>query len=108
MQIKKYCELHVHLEGCVWNKHIKAWWDKSKYLFPPISYYNINAFNSFDKFLAQLRFNYNFLNGIEQYTSVLNDYVLNMIKSNIYYSEVQINLALLNAYKIDIKGSSDF
>ncbi|MCP4140752.1 MAG: hypothetical protein GY755_10760 [Chloroflexi bacterium] len=43
------------------------------------------------------------LNGIEQYTSVLNDYLDYMEEHNVVYSEVQINLALLNTLYINIE-----
>lgn len=99
---EKYCELHVHLEGCIWESHISKNWHNSEFLFPPISIYK-RFNNNFDRFLAQIRFGYNFLCGTEQYCSVFNDYISYMYHEDIVYSEVQINLALLNTFNIDIK-----
>ena len=31
-------ELHVHLEGCVWNKHREKWKDQVIDLFPKLIY----------------------------------------------------------------------
>ncbi len=95
-------ELHVHLEGCIWNKHIQEFWDTSEYFFPPISFYDLNS-EPFGRFLAQLRFGYNFLNGIEKYVSVFNDYLEYMDNQNIVYSEIQLNYALIKTFYIDLK-----
>ena len=99
---KKLCELHVHIEGCVWEEHISDWWSKSKYLFPPISYYNMNRKTSFELFLEQLRFGYNFLNTLEAYKNVFKLYINNAVNQNIVYAEVQINLALIKTWNIDL------
>ncbi len=99
---QKFCELHVHIEGCVWNEHISNWWRKSKYLFPPISYFNMNKKTSFELFLEQLRFGYNFLNDLDAYKNVFNFYIDNAVNQNIVYAEVQINLALINTWGINL------
>ena len=101
MAPQKFCELHVHIEGCVWDKHIENWWKKSEYLFPSISHYKRKTKNSFDLFLEQLRFGYNFLNSLEAYADLFNLYIEQAIKQNIYYAEVQINYALISTWNIN-------
>ena len=96
---EKYCELHVHLEGCVWPGHVARWWRKSGYLFGPPSY---SVERSFDRFLEHIRFGYNFLNSAEAYVAVVYDYALQAIRQGIVYAEMQINLALLNTWGLDI------
>lgn len=95
----KYCELHLHLEGCVWPSHIQRWWDKSKFLFSPPSYSNVT---SFDKFLEHIRFGYNFLTTPQAYASVVCDYARKAKQQNICYAELQINLALINTWNLDV------
>lgn len=100
MIFEKIFELHVHIEGCVWPSHIRRWWSKSEFLFPQPSYvYSDN----FERFLAHLRFGYNFLNSPEAYAWVVKDYVVNAIKNGIYYSELQINYALLKTWNMRIE-----
>lgn len=94
----KYCELHVHLEGCIWPLHIQRWWDKSKFLFPPPSY---SDEISFDKFLEYIRFGYNFLTTPQAYANVVCDYVRRAKQQNICYAELQVNLALLQTWHLD-------
>lgn len=99
---EKLCELHVHIEGCIWDEHIQRWWNKSEYLFPPISHYKKHNKNHFTQFLEQLRFGYNFLNNLEAYAEIFKLYIEKAINQNILYSEVQINYALINTWNIDI------
>lgn len=96
-----YCELHVHLEGCIWPSHVFQWWTNSKCLFPPPSY---RRQNTFDNFLEHIRFGYNFLNNPEAYASVICNYANRAIIQGIRYAEVQMNLALLRTFDLDIEA----
>lgn len=102
MEPQKLCELHVHIEGCVWNEHIQKWWKKSNYLFPPVSYYTKKGKSHFDFFLEQLRFGYNFLNSLDAYTELFGLYIEKALNQNIFYAEVQINYALIKTWNINL------
>ena len=104
MENDKYCELHVHLEGCVWKGHIARWWNKSGYLFEPPRY---SSDRCFARFLEHIRFGYNFLNLPEAYAAVVCDYARQAIHHGIVYAELQINLALLNTWGLDIEEVLD-
>jgi adenosine deaminase len=92
-------ELHIHLEGCVWDKHIQRWIQNASFLFPPPK---MNYSDHFDKFLAHLRFRYNFINTLEAYLLVFRDFLSYCVDNEISYSEIQINKALLNTWNIDL------
>lgn len=96
----KNVELHIHLEGCVWNKHIRRRLSSSSFLFPPP---NFVYQDNFEKFLAHLRFRYNFLNSLDAYCEVFNDYLDYCRYNNIIYSELQINKALLDTWNINLR-----
>lgn len=100
----KYAELHVHLEGCLWEKHFHKYADHRIYQFPSVSFDPQKRPLSFDEFLAVIRHGYNYLCGTDQYVSVLNDYLDAMHKQGIVYAEIQINLALLKSFHIDVKS----
>lgn len=102
MEPQKLCELHVHIEGCVWNEHIQKWWNKSSYLFPPLSYYTKKEKSHFDLFLEQLRFGYNFLNSLDAYAELFRLYIEKALKQNVFYAEVQINYALIKTWNINL------
>lgn len=95
------CELHVHLEGCVTPQHVKTWWKRSEFLFPPPSYADGSS-SGFDRFLEHLRFGYNFLNTEDAYAAVALDYAKRAVEQGICYAEVQINSALLKTWGLDI------
>lgn len=99
--IKQYCELHVHLEGCVWPEHICNWWERSTFLFPPPSHNRIGK-KPFDIFLEHLRFAYNFLNTADAYAEVAHHYSSRCALQNICYAELQINSALLATWGISL------
>lgn len=99
---QRFCELHIHIEGCIWKEHLINWWDKSQFLFPPFSYFSSNNNSTFDIFLKELRFGYNFLNTLEAYREVFRLYIEYAKDQNIGYAEIQINLALINTWKIDL------
>ena len=88
-------ELHVHLEGCVTAAHIRRWWHRSGFLFPPPS---MRSDRSFERFLEHLRFNYNFINTPQAYGHVLSDYAKSAGNHGVQYAEVQINLALVSTW----------
>ncbi len=93
-------ELHVHLEGCVWDSHINRWWKKSRYLFhPPRLFYA----NDFEKFLEHLRFRYNFLNTPDAYARVVQDYMTQAVSNHIVYAEMLINIALIKTWHLDLE-----
>ena len=99
--LDRFCELHVHLEGCVWAEHIEKWWDRSKYLFPP-PHFQPRGKQSFSDFLSYIRFGYNFLNTAEAYGEVAALYAKQAVTESICYAEIQINYALLNTWGINL------
>lgn len=99
----KRVELHVHLEGCVWKNHIEKWHDKSLDLFPNVSPPLGQSSLTFDEFLRLLRAGYNYLNGPDQYVDVLSNYLEYMEKHKIVYAEIQLNIALLNTFSIELE-----
>jgi adenosine deaminase len=99
---EKLAEFHVHLEGCVWNEHIKSWWSRSEYLFPSPSPIFNKKFD-FANFLEHLRFGYNFLNSEEAYASVANLYATTAAQNGVCYSELQINYALVKTWGLDLE-----
>jgi adenosine deaminase len=101
MKMDAYCELHVHLEGCVWPEHVRNWWPKSAFLFPPPRYSQANA-DVFGAFLEHLRFGYNFLNSEDAYAEVAYMYASRSAKEGVKYAEIQINMALLNTWGIPL------
>lgn len=100
------CELHVHLEGCVWPRHVERWWQRSEFLFPPPSFPKKNS-GKFDRFLEHLRFAYNFLNSEDAYAAVFSDYARQAADQGICYAELQINSALLKTWGIDLVAVLD-
>ena len=93
------CELHVHLEGCVWPRHMRTWWARSEQRFPePRS----RRGDPFGAFLDQLRYGYNFLNTAQAYAEVAALYAEEAIREGIVYAELQVNLALVNAWSLQI------
>lgn len=98
----KLCELHVHLEGCVWPEHVRGWWGHSQFLFPPPAYQHDEA--GFAGFLEHIRFGYNFLNSADAYANVAGLYTQRCITQNIVYAELQINLALLRTWNIKLSA----
>ena len=93
------CELHVHIEGCVWPKHMQRWWRRAGHLFPAPC---MNYACPFDTFLAHLRFGYNFLNAPEAYAAVAGDYAQHAIEAGIRYAELQINVVLVQTYGLTL------
>lgn len=101
MEKKKIGELHVHLEGCVWESHISRWRDNSGFLFPaPSLFYK----NNFERFLAQLRFRYNFLNSPVAYGQVVQDYAIQAVSNNIVYAEMSINIVVIETWSLDLNA----
>jgi len=96
----KLVELHVHLEGCVWRDHVRSWWSRSEYLFPPPTF--SKKFN-FGNFLEHLRFGYNFLNSEDAYADVAGLYALNAAQNGVRYSELQINYALVKTWGLNLE-----
>ena len=96
------CELHVHLEGCVWPGHIEAWWHKSDYLFGPPRLRESGS--RFERFLDHLRFGYNFLNTEDAYGAVAVAYAERAVAAGICYAELQLNLGLLRTWNLDVEG----
>jgi len=93
------CELHVHIEGCVGPEHMARWWSRSAFLFPSPQ---LRYSDPFEMFLAHLRFRYNFLNTPEAYGAVLADYARSAAASGVRYAEMQVNLALVNTWRLDL------
>ncbi len=102
-KLNKFCELHVHVEGCVGKQHIESWWSRSEFLFPPACFVSDIKRGQFVQFLDHLRFGYNFLNSAEAYASVVTFYAIHAVSLGIRYAELQINYALLATWKIDLK-----
>lgn len=103
MNKPKTAELHVHLEGCVWKKHMTKWRAQAGNLFPQPDVDGKNQPFTFAKFLSIIRYGYNFLDSPEKYTSVLIDYLNYMEEQEIFYAEVQLNSALIRTFDINIK-----
>ncbi len=101
--LDKFCELHVHVEGCVGKQHIESWWSRSEFLFPPPAFVSNIKRGKFDQFLEHLRFGYNFLNSAEAFASVIAFYAIHAAERGIRYAELQINYALIVTWKIDLK-----
>ncbi len=91
------CELHVHLEGCVWPSHVRRWWARANLRFPEPTNSSVTSFESF---LARLRYGYNFLNEPAAYADVASAYAEQAVAQGIRYAELQINLALLDAWDL--------
>lgn len=100
---RKLVELHVHLEGCIWQKHIEKWKNNAECMFPLVPTFIGKSKITFDEFLGLLRMGYNYLNGLDQYIDVLSDYLEYMEKHNIVYAEIQLNIALLNTFNIELE-----
>jgi adenosine deaminase len=98
-QVTSLCELHVHLEGCLWPGHFQEFWNRSEFLFPPPRF---THGREFDNFLAHLRFGYAFLNSPDAYASVARDYAVRAVKSGIRYAEVQINIVVLRTWHLEL------
>lgn len=99
----KKAELHVHLEGCVWESHKKKWQDSSFAYFSEVNSGQYSYPITFDDFLALLRSDYNYLGREEQYLDLFCSYMNYMQEQNIVYAEIQLNSALLRSFYIDIK-----
>jgi adenosine deaminase len=56
----------------------------------------------FDEFLAHLRFGYSFLNTPTAYAVVARDYARQAIDNGVCYAELQINLAVINTWSMDL------
>ncbi|MGF1528978.1 MAG: adenosine deaminase [Candidatus Competibacterales bacterium] len=91
------CELHVHLEGCVDAAHRRRW--RAPIHFP--APFNATPRN-FDEFLQHLRYNFNFLHSVDAYVDAALSYARRSHTQGIVYAELQINLALLNSWKLDL------
>jgi adenosine deaminase len=93
--VERFCELHVHLEGCVWPRHVRNWWARSELRFP---FPRTGRGAPFGVFLERLRYGYNFLNTATAYAEVAVLYAEQAAAQGIRYAELQINLALLDAW----------
>ncbi|MGF1526562.1 MAG: adenosine deaminase [Candidatus Competibacterales bacterium] len=91
------CELHVHLEGCVDAAHRQRWRGPIHFPAP----FNDTPGN-FDEFLQHLRYNFNFLQSIDAYVDAALSYARKAHAQGIVYAELQINLALLNSWQLDL------
>jgi adenosine deaminase len=98
----KKIELHVHLEGCVWESHKKKWQDSAVAYFPVKQPDQAGVPITFNDFLAILRSNYNYLGREEQYVDLFRSYLDYMQFQNIVYAEIQLNSALLRTFNISI------
>lgn len=100
----KMAELHVHLEGCVWEKHRSKWAHLAEASFPSVHFDRAKRPISFAEFLVIIRSGYNYLNGMDQYVSVLSDYLDYMEREHVVYAEIQFNSALIRTFNIDIQN----
>ena len=91
----RYCELHVHLEGCAWPEFEARWRHRASPLFPPPP--PGPGGDRFGWFLARLRHAYRLLPDAAAYADLAGVYAARAAAGGIVYAEVQVNLALLGA-----------
>jgi adenosine deaminase len=91
----RYCELHVHLEGCAWPEFEARWRHRAAPLFPPPP--PGPGSDRFGWFLARLRHAYRLLPDASAYADLAATYAARAAAGGIVYAEVQVNLALLGA-----------